>query len=263
MSSNADATVEPQFRKLRWFNAIMCVLHLAQAAAMLVLANDYSVTITTSFLKWLPTGTAGTVTEDVVSLRVGPMVAAFLLISAVAHFIMASPIGFNWYVRNLKKGINYLRWYEYALSASLMVVLIGMLSGVYDLPTMILLFTLTATMNLFGLMMELHNQTTRKTDWTAYIFGCIAGIVPWVIIAWYFLAAISSASDTVPTFVYGILGSLFVFFFSFAVNMVLQYKKVGPWRDYLFGEKVYMILSLVAKSALAWQVFGGALARTT
>jgi hypothetical protein len=193
----------------------------------------------------------------------GPMVAAFLLISAVAHFIMASPIGFNWYVRNLKKGINYLRWYEYALSASLMVVLIGMLSGVYDVPTMVLLFALTAVMNLCGLMMEKHNQTTKKTDWTAYVFGCIAGIVPWVIISWYFFAAASSPGHPIPTFVYGIYVSLFVLFFSFALNMALQYKKVGPWKDYLYGERMYMILSLVAKSALAWQVFGGALARAS
>lgn len=42
--------------------------------------------------------------------------------------------------------------------------------------------------------------------------------------------------------------------------MVLQYRQVGPWRDYLFGEKAYIVLSLTAKSALAWQVFAGTLA---
>jgi len=41
--------------------------------------------------------------------------------------------------------------------------------------------------------------------------------------------------------------------------MFLQYKKIGKWKDYLYGEKVYIILSLVAKSALAWQVFAGTL----
>jgi hypothetical protein len=41
--------------------------------------------------------------------------------------------------------------------------------------------------------------------------------------------------------------------------MVLQYKKVGKWADYLYGERVYIVLSLVAKSALAWQIFGGTL----
>ena len=46
----------------------------------------------------------------------------------------------------------------------------------------------------------------------------------------------------------------------FAANMALQYLRVGPWRSYLFGERMYLVLSLVAKSVLAWQVFAGALA---
>jgi|GEM_PF-2849309 len=46
----------------------------------------------------------------------------------------------------------------------------------------------------------------------------------------------------------------------FAINMVLQYKKVGPWRDYLVGERVYIILSLVAKTVLAWLIWFGTLA---
>jgi hypothetical protein len=263
MDSVTHAGDEGRFRGLRRWNAAMCVLHLAQAGVIWALSNDFSVTITTSFLQWVPGADRGeTAIEALYDLRVGPLVAAFLLISALAHFIMASPLGFRWYVRNLKRGINYLRWYEYALSASLMVVLIGFLSGVFDAPALIMLFALTAAMNLFGLMMERHNQTTERTDWTSFIYGCIAGIVPWGIIAWYFFSALSSAGDTVPTFVYFILGTLFVLFLTFPVNMYLQYRRVGPWRDYLFGEKGYMILSLVAKSALAWQVFGGTLARS-
>jgi hypothetical protein len=112
-------------------------------------------------------------------------------------------------------------------------------------------------MILFGWMMELHNQTTERTDWTSFIFGCIAGAVPWVVVFLYFVSAAADKTNAVPGFVYGIMVSIFIFFNCFAVNMVLQYKKVGPWRDYLFGEKMYIILSLAAKSALAWQVFGG------
>jgi len=262
MTTDAQGINDTKFKSLRKFNAVMCVLHLVQAAGILALSNDYTVTLTTSFLKKLPgVEMPQTVMEGLYDLRLGPLVAVFLLISAVAHFIMASPFGFPWYVRNLKKKINHLRWYEYSLSASLMVVIIAILSGVYDAPSLVLLFVLTAAMNFFGLMMELHNRTTERTDWTSYIFGCIAGIVPWVVLFWYFAAAFASAEGAIPTFVYYIMASLFVLFFTFALNMLLQYKKVGPWRDYLFGEKVYMILSLVAKSALAWQVFGGILAR--
>jgi hypothetical protein len=63
-----------------------------------------------------------------------------------------------------------------------------------------------------------------------------------------------------PNFVYGIFVSIFVFFNCFALNQWLQYKRVGKWADYLFGERVYLILSLTAKSALAWQIFGNTLA---
>ena len=67
-------------------------------------------------------------------------------------------------------------------------------------------------------------------------------------------------AETVPTFVYGIFFSLFAFFMSFSVNQWLQYRQVGPWRSYAFGETAYLVLSLAAKSALAWQIFAGSLA---
>jgi len=251
---------ERKFIRLRTYNVFMGFLHLAQAIVIFILSNDFSLPITTSFLSLIPeTGKLWPVTDTVINLPLGPMVAVFLLLSAVAHFTIASPGVFGWYVNNLKRGINYARWYEYAFSASLMIVLIGMLCGIYDLAALLMAFVLTGVMNLCGLMMEVHNQTTQKTNWTAYVIGCIAGIVPWIAIAVYFFGSLATAEGSVPTFVYFILPTLFVFFFSFALNMVLQYKKIGPWRDYLFGERMYVLLSLVAKSALAWQVFGGTL----
>ena len=251
---------EAQFARLRIYNAFMGFLHLAQAVVVLMLSNDFTLPITTSFLSFIPeTGKLGPITDTVINLPLGLMVALFLFLSAIAHFTIASPGVFGWYVNNLKKGINYARWYEYAFSASLMIILIGMLCGLYDLAALLMAFALTAVMNLCGLMMEVHNQVTQKTNWTPYVIGCIAGVVPWVAIAVYFFGSLATAEGAVPTFVYFILPTLFVFFFSFALNMVLQYRKIGPWRDYLFGERMYVLLSLVAKSALAWQVFAGTL----
>jgi hypothetical protein len=192
-------------------------------------------------------------------LRFGPAVAVFLLISAIAHFFLAT-IGNKLYVANLKKGMNPVRFYEYALSSSVMIVLIGMLVGIYDLGAIILIFGINAMMNLFGIMMELHNQNTQKTDWTAFIYGSVAGIVPWIVIVLYFVGSLTGDGGKPPAFVYAIIPTLFVFFNIFAVNMVLQYKKVGPWKDYLFGERVYIILSLAAKTVLAWIIFAGTLA---
>jgi hypothetical protein len=32
------------------------------------------------------------------------------------------------------------------------------------------------------------------------------------------------------------------------------------WRNYAYGEKTYLVLSLAAKSLLAWQIYGNSLA---
>ncbi|MBA3826320.1 MAG: hypothetical protein H0X24_20775 [Ktedonobacterales bacterium] len=56
-----------------------------------------------------------------------------------------------------------------------------------------------------------------------------------------------------------IISTIFVFFNCFAINMCLPYRKVGPWKTYLFGERICIILILLAKGALAWQIFVGTL----
>lgn len=173
---------EATLRGLRRFNAIMGVLHLLQGVLMIVLSNATTYPIFTNFLKF-DVATRSLIPNPVLAyeLRYGPAVAVFLLISAAAHFSLAT-FGYGWYVRHLKLGMNPARFYEYALSSSLMIVLIGMLVGIWDLGTMILMFGINAMMNLFGHLMELHNQNTKKTDWTSFIYGCFAGALPWVVI---------------------------------------------------------------------------------
>jgi hypothetical protein len=246
---------------LRSYNAIMGFFHLAQGILMAALSNDLSLPITSSFLNYIAsTGKLTPVTETIFNLRIGYALAAFLFLSAVAHFLVAAPGLYKKYIANLRNNINYARWLEYALSASLMIVIIGMLSGIYDIAALIGLFSLTALMNLCGLLMEQQKWGADKLNWTAYYIGCIAGIIPWIALSIYFFG--SASTGKMPVFVYFIMVSIFILFFSFALNMFFQYKRWGPWRDYLVGEKVYILLSLAAKSALAWQVFYGTLNRS-
>ena len=250
---------EGTFLRLRRFNAVMGVLHLVQGMFMIAISNATTFPVYTNFLRFDTQALALVPNPTLVyHLRFGPAVAIFLLLSALAH-VSLSTFGYRWYVAKLKSGMNPARFYEYALSSSLMIVLIGMLVGVSDLGALVLMFGINAMMNLFGIMMELHNQNTKGTDWTAFVYGCIAGIVPWIVIFMYFYGSLGSSDAKPPAFVYAIVPTIFVFFNIFAVNMVLQYKKVGRWKDYLFGERMYIVLSLLAKTALAWQIFIGTL----
>ena len=120
---------DPQFVRLRVYNIFMGCLHLAQAVFIIILRNNFTLPITTSFLTFDESiGKLWPATDTLFNLPLGITVAVFLLLSAVAHFALAT-FGYKWYVRNLKKGMNPARFYEYALSSSLMIVLIGMLVG--------------------------------------------------------------------------------------------------------------------------------------
>ncbi len=242
---------------LRRWNAVLAFAHAAQGIAILLLANGASIPITWSFIDGPPASGAQTTTA-LVELPFGPAVAAFLFLAAIDHGLMAAPRIVDWYDRNLAQEMNPARWWEYSMSASLMVVLIAMLTGLRDVGALIALFGVNAAMILFGLVMERVNRPGRAVDWRPFVYGSIVGALPWIAIA--IQLGHAEAEADVPGFVIAIFVSLFVLFFSFAVNMALQYLRVGPWRDYGFGERVYLVLSLLAKSVLAWQVFAGALA---
>lgn len=253
---------DTKLSKLRRFNLIMGFLHLVQSIFMVIITlvvdtPGETYPVYSNYLTFnRELGGLVANPQQIWDAPLGIGIALFLFISAVAHFFLAT-FGYKWYVKSLKQGMNPVRFYEYALSSSLMIVLIGLLVGVNDIGAIILAFFVNASMNLFGIMMEYHNQYTNKVNWSSFIFGSIAGIAPWIVIFLYFLGAVNSGTAKPPAFVYAIVPTLFVFFNIFAINMVLQYKKVGRWKDYLFGERVYIVLSLAAKTTLAWLIFSG------
>jgi hypothetical protein len=243
---------------LRRYNLIAAAFHAAQAALVLALANDFTLPVTGTYLEGRPGTTPGD-TVTLLNSPVGLAVAGFLALSAVFHVVVSSPTFFGRYTAGLAAGHNYFRWVEYSLSSSIMIVLIAQLTGIADVVALLAIFGVNASMILFGWLQEKYQQP-GDGGWVPFIFGCIAGIVPWLGVLVYVIAPGSASQAEPPAFVYGIIVSLFVFFNTFAVNQWLQYKQVGRWRDYLVGERAYITLSLVAKSALAWQVFGGTLA---
>jgi hypothetical protein len=186
-------------------------------------------------------------------------VALFFGLSALFHFLVASPLFFKRYIAGLNLNHNYFRWVEYSLSSSVMIVLIAQITGISDFAALIAIFGVNASMILFGWLQEKY-ESPGSGGMLPFVFGCIAGVVPWIVIVIFVLAPGSTSTNEVPGFVYGIIISLFIFFNSFALVQFLQYKQIGKFKNYRYGERAYIILSLVAKSLLAWQVFAGTLA---
>ena len=227
---------------LRKWNLGLAVLHAAQAVVVILLASDFAITVTSTYPQG-PPGTRLTTPEGLFDVAIGPAIAVFLALAAFDHFATAT-FARRTYERDLGRGINRFRWVEYSFSATVMVILIGFYSGITDITAVLAVAGANVAMILFGWLQERMNPPGRtSTTMMPFWFGTLAGIAPWVAIWINVIGA-----DTVPGFVYGIVVAELVFFFSFGLNQWLQYKGVGRWRSYAYGEKSYLVLSLGAKS---------------
>ncbi len=240
---------------LRRYNMAAAAAHAAQAVAVLLLANQFSLPVRASYMTGPPGPGVGTQTVTLCSVRFAWAIAAFFGLSALAHLFAAGP-GWTLYRLQITAGRNPYRWLEYSLSASIMIVLIAMLVGIDDIAALIALAGVNASMIGFGWMQERYE--TPGSGMQPFWIGSLAGAVPWVAIGIYLIGP--GADLHPPGFVYAIFFSIFVLFNCFALNQWLQYRQVGRWRDYLVGERAYVTLSLIAKSLLAWQIFASTLA---
>ena len=252
--SVATGVTAKRLAGLRTWNFGLTVLHLVQAIAVVLLAGGFAITVTSSIPEG-PPGTPATVPAALFDVPIGWAIAVFLSLAALDHLVTATVLR-GTYERDLRRGINRFRWVEYSLSATLMVILISFYSGITNINAVIAIAGANVAMILFGWLQELMNPPGRRaTTMLPFWFGTLVGLAPWISIGYNI-----AASQSVPGFVYGILATQVVLFFSFGLNQWLQYREIGRWADYAYGEKTYLVLSLVAKSLLAWQIFGGSLA---
>ena len=246
-------------KQLQTLNRFAGATHLIQVIALFFILNaETKIPVITRFFTQTADGIEP-VSELLFEFPIALIAPIFLLLSAIAHLLISSPFYVHRYEQNIEKGINPPRWWEYAISSSLMLVVLLMLGGLIEISTIVFIFTLNFIMNLMGLMMEKHNQLTTKTSWLPFNIGVLAGIVPWIMGGLYFYVSTSNIDDAIPAYAqFGFLLT-FLFFNSFAINMYLQYKKIGKWKVYAYGEKSYIVLSLVSKSALGWIIVLGTL----
>ncbi|MGV8874756.1 MAG: heliorhodopsin HeR [Rhodococcus sp. (in: high G+C Gram-positive bacteria)] len=253
-TTTATGVTAQRLGNLRRWNVGLTVLHFGQAIVMLLLTNDFAIAVISSFPDG-PPGTTGLTTSTLFDVRIGWVIALFLGLAGLDHLLTATAAR-GVYERDLRGGINRFRWVEYSVSATLMVIVISLYWGINTINALMVIAGANAAMIFFGWLQERMNPPGRtSTTMLPFWFGCLVGITPWFAMA----VNITLFSD-VPSAIYAILVVQGLFFFCFGLNQWLQYRGVGRWTDYAFGEKTYLVLSLLAKSLLAWQIFAVSLA---
>lgn len=285
--NKGEGLTQGQSRKLFWLNVAAFIVQATSASQIVLLVDNER---TYPFYTNYPLAVVEDDGQDggrpdlgpnaavAFRINVGYLSATFLALSAVDHFLVCTVFK-GVYERGLSNNYNIFRWIEYALSASIMRVLVGVLSGVSDLHMQFLQFGLTATTMLFGLVFELENQNNRlnnndKTSddhdddkkkkknqqpvrWYLYWLGFVPHFFSWTVIVGYFFYSVSSG-ERPPDFVYAIIFIIFFLDLTFAVVLGLQWSRKGGFQEYVKGEIAFIVLSFTSKNALAWiNFFGG------
>ena len=162
------------------------------------------------------------------------------------------------YSEMIKNNRNPLRFVEYSISASLMLISIALINGVTDINLIISIGVLTASCQLCGLAVEYVDD--KKIKWLIHLVGWLQFVWAYGIIAYAFFKSIAASNEsggiTPPSFVYVIVFVLFALYSSFGfVQLAELIFVVNPYTK----EKSYVLLSQTAKLLLGWMIFSNVL----
>jgi hypothetical protein len=97
---------------------------------------------------------------------------AFFAFTAAAHLFYAYGKS---YLPNIRAGWNPYRWGEYAISATLMSIILGFVDGANDVNTLLALAVMTAAMQFCGFTTESLLKGTQKVNKTAILGTAATG----------------------------------------------------------------------------------------
>lgn len=271
-SSNTMNHLSRKLLSLRRMNLAAFFFHVAITFAIFARGNPNSMINlyimdieVTSPVNYLIRPTTNT---KIISFSIVNAIILFELITAFFHLGNAS-VWPSRYERWLESCTSPSRWVEYSFSAPIMIALIAVFCGHVNLHVHILLFGLTMTTMFFGWLSEIIVRPDSTVEnyvkpeigskWTAHFLGYVPLVFVWTILLTQFVryAQLENDGDSMPTWVYVLFGVEFVLFWSFAgVQFYILNTKPS---NFLFGERMYIILSFISKASLSLIILGGTL----
>lgn len=264
-SPENSANLDKEIQRLKWLHLAAAIFMGIQTIAMPFVGLKTTVPLVTGFpddaVRDGPVGVPAL--QKVDNFYILVLLNLFIGLAALDHIIVSliaflAPDTFYEYLG--RRNTNPIRWLEYFFSASIMAILIALLTGIYDIHHFFLIGAMTAACMVTGLMIEFIPKTNedkdvafiyRTTAWGLFLLGSFSCFVPWLNILCFFFQDTSG----IPDFVYAAFLITLLLFALFGLNMLLYY--FFDMYSFQRAEMYYIILSFTAKTVLAWDVFGG------
>ncbi len=263
---NKAVSVSTPLQKLRSLNFFVAFASVLQAGLILFLSKAFGGihSVFASFptndsLATASSGQAQIVTgaHRLFDVHLSWLIAAFLIVTAVMHLALATILRKR-YEREVAVRVNRVRWATYAISGSLLLVTIALAAGVSDLVTLLAIVGFNVIAALVALSREHYTQNGERTR-LVYGIGAIAAGAPFVIFLLNILGTHQYGEGGTPKYVYWLYFTGFVIVSALARNLIQQTRVRGRWIDYIYAERVYIWLSLIGSSAVAWEIYSAVL----
>jgi len=223
-------------------------VHLINSAVLFVLAITTKVHAIPITLEYVRHRSEPAVPLHLFSINVAWMSFVFSFLAG-ARLLYSGTLGLLDYTKSLaEQGTNPFRWMEYAITAPMMSVMIGALSGIYDFKMLLSLFVITAVVIILGAHYENNDD-----HMAFYLSGGLFFFV-WLMIYVQFGVLAVHAHGGVPAFVYAI--NIVVIIAELGFPIVYGYKKIEYYTPNQ-AEFAYLMLELFSKIYLAWVAYGG------
>lgn len=251
-------SVNQRIRRLRSFNRLAAIAHLLLAAGLTYLLVLLREPISLHGAQDLLFGSRSVSVSALQStLYVGIALVLFLLVSTVSHFVVAAPTAFA-YTIGIKSGYNTSRWLDLAVSSSILLWVIAEITAIAHTSAFLVLVVVNALLLALGARLEKADASGRAL-YPGFLLGALVATLPWLAFLVYVMGPGSTGETRPAVFVFTLVLTVFVTAAAFILNQLLPRFRVGPWRDFVFGEGVYIVLNLVAKLALVGQIVAVAL----
>jgi hypothetical protein len=254
--------------KLKKWNYWLAGLYALQAIAIVILGSKAALPITAQYpaVDALASEAAGHQViggafRQLFDVQIGWMVATFLIVFATIRYVAGRKIRVQ-DQPGTDRGVSALRWMSFGLGGGLVVVTIALLSGIYSVGTLLLLYGAT----LVGCVLAFATEVVidvNKGMWTRFArllgnLSVMSLMAPWVVFA---IAVIGAAfwNGNLPAYMYSIYGCVALLFIGTALATYFYFARQGKWADPLYAERTFMVLEVLTASFLAWQIYAGVL----
>lgn len=164
------------------------------------------------------------------------------------------------YYKEILKGRNRYRWVEYGITATIMIFILCLISGVKEIYATLATVMISIIMMSFGYFFEMNKDP--KVKLSAIIMGFFSLICIWSIILGHFVPNIISAKNDqnydIPDWVYGVLFPMIFWWATFGIVTILNYKAYRDKNyDFMRYERYYILLSFFSKAFMGYYLTFG------